>query len=353
MMYDTLMQMGRWFGYRDQYEDLCRIWMTPEAIDWYAFIANAADELHDELKTMEKAKATPTMFGLAVRSHPASLLVTAKNKIGSGKKITALVGLSNKFVETAKISIRPQDLRANVEVAKAFVGRVQESEAYREPTASAWGELWRNVPVELIDQFLAGWRNAEQSVTTDTGPVRAYIRARAHDELPTWDVLFAGKKAGDADPVLGVPITPVSRSVDLRDLKYNFMAFSGKGMRLASRGIEKAGVAPEKAEDAETEYRKRKNKELDENLNFPDNIYRAARDRGLFILHLVKAKAPTGKENETDVDLIPSQSVIGWGISLPVSARPAERVEYVVNTVRYKELFGEADEDEDQEAEYE
>lgn len=351
MMYDTLMQMGRWFGYRDKYEDLCRIWMSSEAIDWYAFIANAADELHDELKTMEKAKATPTMFGLAVRSHPASLLVTAKNKIGSGKKITALVGLSNKFVETAKISIKATDLKANFEVAKAFVSRLQECEAYREPTASPWGELWRNVPVELIDQFLAGWRNAEQSVTTDTGPVRAYIRARAHDELPTWDVLLAGKKNGDADPVLGVPIIPVSRSVDLRDLKDDFMAFSGKGMRLASRGIEKAGVAPEKAEQAETEYRKKK--EPNENVNFPDNIYRSSRDRGLFILHLVKAKAPTGKESDMNVDLIPSQPVIGWGISLPVSARPAERVEYVVNTVRYKELFGEADEDEDQEAEYE
>jgi len=66
MMYDTLMQMGRWFGYRGGYEDLCRIWMPSEAIDWYAFIANAADELHDELRTMEKAKATPRMFGLEV-----------------------------------------------------------------------------------------------------------------------------------------------------------------------------------------------------------------------------------------------------------------------------------------------
>lgn len=75
-------------------------------------------------------------------------------------------------------------------------------------------------------------------------------------------------------------------------------------------------------------------------MNFPDNIYRVSRDRGLFILHLVKAKAPTGKENDKNVDLIPSQPVIGWGISLPVSARPAERVEYVVNTVRYKELLG-------------
>ena len=29
--YDTLLQMGRWFGYRKGYDDLCRLWMAPEA----------------------------------------------------------------------------------------------------------------------------------------------------------------------------------------------------------------------------------------------------------------------------------------------------------------------------------
>lgn len=37
-MYDTLLQMGRWFGYRPNYEDLVKIWMSQEAIDWYSQI---------------------------------------------------------------------------------------------------------------------------------------------------------------------------------------------------------------------------------------------------------------------------------------------------------------------------
>ena len=147
LMYDTLMQMGRWFGYRDGYEDLCRIWMPPEAIDWYAFITNAAEELHDELRTMEKANATPKMFGLAVRSHPASLLVTARNKMGAGKKVTTLIGLSNKFVETARVSIIPDDLRANLEVAKSFVAKLNAGNSLDE-TKTPWGTLVRDVPVE-------------------------------------------------------------------------------------------------------------------------------------------------------------------------------------------------------------
>lgn len=348
MMYDTLMQMGRWFGYRGGYEDLCRIWMPAEAIDWYAFIANAAEELHEELRTMEKAKATPRMFGLAVRSHPASLLVTARNKMGSGRKVTTLVGLSNKFVETSKVSIKPNDLAANLDIAKSLVSKLNAAGLSEEP--SPWGTLVRGVPVEFIDEFLAGWRNAEQSVTTDPGPVRSYIRARRSDELQTWDLLIPSLAKGAPDPALGKPIVPTTRYVDLHDLQHEFMSFSGKRMRVASRGIEKAGVDPAKADAAEARYREEKGKADGERVNYPDSIYRRERDRGLFILHFVKAKAPDGKEDAEEVGLIPADPVVAWGISLPVSSRPAERVEYVVNTVRYQELFGEEDEDEDQEA---
>ena len=348
MMYDTLMQMGRWFGYRGNYEDLCRIWMPAEAIDWYSFIATAAEELHDELRTMEKAKATPRMFGLAVRSHPASLLVTARNKMGSGKKVTTLVGLSNKFVETSKVSIRPGDLSANLAIAKLLVSKLNGAGLREDPTP--WGTLVRGVPVEFVDEFLAGWRNAEQSVTTDPGPVRSYIRARRADELQTWDVLIPSLAKGLPDMALGKPIVPATRYVDLHDLQHEFMSFSGKRMRVASRGIEKAGVDPARADAAEARYREEKGKADGERVNYPDSIYRRERDRGLFILHFVKAKAPDGKEDAKEVSLIPDDPVVAWGISLPVSSRPAERVEYVVNTVRYQELFGEEDEDDDQEA---
>ncbi|WP_223229293.1 Z1 domain-containing protein [Shimia marina] len=348
MMYDTLMQMGRWFGYRGGYEDLCRIWMPPEAIDWYSFIANAAEELHDELRTMEKAKATPRMFGLAVRSHPASLLVTARNKMGSGKKITTLIGLSNKFVETSRVSIKSGDLSANIGIAKSLVSKLKSGNFSEEMTP--WGTLIRGVHVEYIDEFLAGWRNAEQSVTTETGPVRSYIRARKGDELRTWDVLIPSLANGEPDMTLGTPIIPTSRYVDLHDLKHEFMSFSGKRMRVASRGIEKAGVDVTKAEIAEASYREAKGKKAGERVNYPDSIYRRQRDRGLFILHFVRPKPPTGKEDADGVAMIPTAPATAWGISLPVSNRPAERIEYVVNTVRYKELFGDEDEDDEQEA---
>ncbi|EGR1056681.1 endonuclease [Vibrio cholerae] len=341
MMYDTLMQMGRWFGYRNGYEDLCRIWMPDDAIDWYAFIANAAEELHDELKIMEQAKATPEDFGLAVRSHPASLLVTAKNKMGAGREVTTLVGLSNRFIETAKVSIDPKELNANLDIAKKLISKLHQAIFKVEDTQ--WGLLLRDVPIQYIDEFLAGWSNTPESVITETGPVRSYLSARKGDELALWDLLIPSLQKGAKDNTLGVSIIPTNRSINLDDLKGGYMSFSGKKMRVASRGIEKAGVEPSKAQAAENAY--------DKNGNYPDSIYRQVRDKPLFILHFVKPKAPKGKEGDDRVAFIPSYPVVAWGVSLPVSKNASEKVAYIVNTQRYKELYGEDDIDEEYEAE--
>lgn len=80
--YDTLMQMCRWFGYRPRYDDLCRVFLPSESIDWYSFIATAIRELYQELELMSRREQRPKDFGLKVREHPGAMTITAKNKIG-------------------------------------------------------------------------------------------------------------------------------------------------------------------------------------------------------------------------------------------------------------------------------
>ncbi|EGQ8096581.1 Z1 domain-containing protein [Vibrio cholerae] len=341
MMYDTLMQMGRWFGYRNGFEDLCRIWMPIYAIDWYAFIANAAEELHDELKTMEQAKATPEDFGLAVRSHPASLLVTAKNKMGDGKKVVVRVGLSNKFIETARISHNPLDLKSNLQAAQLLVTSLKKHGCSYELTE--WGHFFSNVPVHYVDEFLAAWINSPASTLTNTHPVRDYINSLKDSDLKYWDLLVPSLKTGNVDTTLGLDVIPTNRSV-LEDDANSYISFSGKGMRVASRGIEKAGVPPELAIRAEDSYREKK-----KNTNYPDSIYRQVRVKPLFVLHFVRPKAAAVEEEHLVAASIPQHPVIAWGMSLPFSDE--KEVEYIVNTQRYKELYGEDDIDEEYEAE--
>lgn len=354
MMYDTLMQMGRWFGYRGGYEDLCRIWMPTDAIDWYAHIAEASEELHLELKNMEDAKLTPADFGLAVRSHPSALLVTARNKMGSGQKVVH-VGLSNAWVETAKLGVK--DVDANLDLARSFLDQL--SAAGFGPGAAekpSGGRLLRNVPVDLIQRFLVGWRNHEAAFLTQTGPIRSYIDARKNDELALWDVLIASVK-GEEPRFLHASwsVGPQLRKIDLVDLAKGLLSISGKKARIASRGVEKIGVASEAAAAAEAAYRHanpgKANAETSK-LNYPDSIYRRVRERPLFVLQIVKLRDEyLGEDGRTLLPLpsnFPRSVVAGWGMSLPTSSVPGERVEYIVNAQKFRELYGDDDDSDDE-----
>ncbi len=350
MMYDTLMQMGRWFGYRGGYEDVCRIWMPMDAIDWYAHIAEATDELHQELKRMQKAKATPADFGLAVRSHPTSLMVTARNKMGSGQK-HVMIGLSNAWVETAKISARVDDLTRNEEAAVRFLEAVEE-DGHRQQDAEKvpGGYLLRGVDVETIDNFLLAWRNHDQAFLTQTGPIRSYIRDRRQDELKNWDVLVTSVNSeGPAAEIANWTVGPQLRRIGYADLADDLLSISGKRARIASRGVERIGVDPTKASEAEALYRSVEKTGEDDRISYPDRIYRAVRDRPLFVLHVVRVRPPEGEDAERPhLDRVPDRPIIGWSISFPQSARPDQRVEYVINTVKFRELYGVDDEEPDE-----
>ena len=105
IFYDTLMQMGRWFGYRTGYEDLCRIFLPPTMIDNFAYIIDATEDLINDFKTMAEAKRTPYDFGLAVKQHPDSILqVTARNKQKNVQKFIFSMKLDGKSKETSWIS---------------------------------------------------------------------------------------------------------------------------------------------------------------------------------------------------------------------------------------------------------
>ena len=85
-MYDTLMQMGRWFGYRPKYLDLCRLYTTTELIEWYEHITEANEELRELFDQMALSGAAPEDFGIRVQSHP-DLLVTGSVKMRNGHEV--------------------------------------------------------------------------------------------------------------------------------------------------------------------------------------------------------------------------------------------------------------------------
>lgn len=349
MMYDTLMQMGRWFGYRPGYEDLCRVWMPEEAEGWYAHIAESIEELRDELRRMEAANATPEQFGLKVRSHPDTLIVTARNKMGTSERLVVAIGLAKRFVETAVLRRDPANLRANRTAAFNLVEKLQLV-GFPLTTAKKipGGHLLESTPVSIIKEFINEFQNHPGSMLTDSGPLVRYIEDRAETELAKWDILFSGlnecEEYGLTDSSLGITINCQRRSAGGRSDK-NTLYITNK-QRVASRGTEKAGLTGPQIELAERQYRadKQKNATADDKekpINYPDLIYRAVPDRRpLLVLHLLAI----GGKGE---DLSQVQAAVAWSLSFPATQMEEKKVEYVVNTTWLNENYGQELEEEE------
>lgn len=347
MMYDTLMQMGRWFGYRPNYEDLCRIWMPEDSVGWYAHVQEAVEDLQVQLKRMDLAKATPKEFGLAVRSHPETLIVTARNKMGTGQQVLVRVGLAGKLVETTRIRLETTQLTRNSEVGERFVKAIQSVGVA--VNIHSRGKLFRKVDVELVRDFLRAFRADPADPLTDPKLMDDYIEARAGTELKEWDVLLASShKQEPSDDIIGelggFPMIAFERSVGGDDLKKEILSISGASRRVGSPGDEQVGLSEEQIQQAISKFEdecKRAGRPFPKTL--PPRIFCEIKGRHpLIILRFVRPKIPP-EIKVTDPGL-----VLAWSICFPGSDIEGGTVEYVVNTIRFRELFGDNEEFEEE-----
>lgn len=352
--YDTLLQMGRWFGYRPDYEDLCRIWMSEQAEGWYAHLAESVEELRSEFRQMEQAGATPREFGLRVRSHPDSLIVTARNRMGAGERVVVEVGLGNEYVETASLKRSRTAILNNTNSAARLFEELSASGFALEIEPQTEGYLISGVPVDPIIRFLEAFENDPLSVLTETEPVRRYIDERKMDELADWDVLLAST-AVQKEPVqiFGRSVVPPLRTVGFKTNEHTIRVTNKQ--RVASRGIERVGL------DAETVKKVQRAWDSDTKNtpgNCPDKNYRDKRERPLLIIFPLDLRWPKEwdssdkPKNFEAGEAVSDTPVIAWGISFPRTGRREQRVEYVVNPVWLDEYVrGKDDLDEDAELE--
>lgn len=343
-MYDTLLQMGRWFGYRDGFGDLCRLFIKPEAHDWYAFIAEATEELRDEIRRMEAANLTPQDFGLAVRSHPGTLLITARNKMRTANEIVRKIGLADRLVESAVLRASDDARRFNLDKVEDLVermvgtGLVPETIGTRD---SLPGQLFRAVPREVVAEFVSAFAIHPGNLDMQTGPLLEYIRQR---DLPQWDVALVSSStalAEDNHSIGGLTIGLQRRRVVANG---DALMVSGEKRRVASRGVEKVGLSSEEVTAAERAHAlAREQKSPDAGKTISDRFFRHERTRPLLMLHLLKANSKDGE--------VVDEVHAAYGISFP-KLRPGEterRVAYTANLIAYQQLYGQPEAEDDEE----
>lgn len=216
-MYDTLMQMGRWFGYRPGYFDLCRLYTTSELVEWFGHIATAAEELREEFDLMEASGATPKQYGLKVQSHPI-LMVTSRVKMRSAK--TLWLSFSGQLVETVALFRNRDVLGRNMAATRHLVASLGNGTAdpkrLRNGNNNGWqGFLWENVSVDPVLEFLARYQTHPDAHKVDGRLLSEFIQLMArYGELTNWTVaLIGGGEGGEVSLGDGVGVQMLQRKM--------------------------------------------------------------------------------------------------------------------------------------------
>jgi hypothetical protein len=330
IMYDTLMQMGRWFGYRPGYEDLCRIWMPEEAEGWYAHVAESTEELREELRQMEVRGATPSEFGLKVRSHPDNLIVTARNKMGTAEEVRVSIGLSNRFIETATVPYRLQ--ASNRDAVRQFADCLSVNKKIIDQVEDLGnGYLLKDIDVDHVINFLDSYINAGGSAITDTGPLKRYISDRASSELSFWNIYIPSNSSPDYSPPLATNIFGVEVICQRRKIGKHSNDVETRitdNQRVASPSQERVDLDPELVQRAKETYLK----DNPSKRTVPGAVYRTLRKKPLLILHLLAM-------GDKDDDFSKHEPTVAWSISFPESHISGGTVEYIVNTTWFRDRY--------------
>ncbi|PUA27738.1 MAG: endonuclease [Cellvibrio sp. 79] len=325
-MYDSLMQMGRWFGYRPNYEDLCRVHLSYDSIEWYSHIADAAEELVQQVKQMRRDKLSPKDFGLYVRSHPDTLLITAANKMRSGEKVIVEQSYSGRIWESHIVSIDPEVNANNFSLISDFwesgFGNCKE-----EPTKK--GLIFRDVAIEILNEFLVRFE-CHTSISATKSAVKDYLD-RVKGKYPVADVLLISPTRGMQS---SKPFTLNSqeRAVGSNQPKGNAWHLN-KG-RVASRGDEQLGLSDSQIEEAMKKAADGNEEALDnpiKKIAVSDTHYRMIRNKPLLMIHSLEPKG----------DIVQGP-IAAFGISFPYGDQTTT-INVVVNKIWLQQMMGYSD----------
>lgn len=348
--FDTLLQMGRWFGYRDGYEDLCRLWTSQRLWHAYGEVTLANEELIREFEEMASQQLTPSDYGLKVRDSVEGMLVTAANKMREGTRLR--VGFAGTIAETTVLLADAPKATRNFEVLVDFV---EELTAMSEAEERRNAFVWYSVPGDVVaDDFFRQFNTAPAAYKADATAIAEYVRNRVqHHELTEWTVAVMsnpGKRVSIGDHEIGL----TQRRLLDSDGAVEGLTTAGlyRIRRLLSPADETVDFSPSERKSLleasilewEQDRGRRRNKPT-----VPSGpVIRRARpvERGLLLFYLLEPPQDAHRKKAEPQVALTAGPLVGFAVSFPTSY-DAPAMEYVVNKRFLDELLGAGDDDDE------
>lgn len=320
-LYDSLMQMGRWFGYRPGYVDLCRLYTTELLINWYRHITLATEEMRADFDEMSALNKRPVDYRLKIRTHSGMLSITGAGKMREHERIQ--VGFSGKIKQTYQLSKNPDIVRSNFLAFESLLQRMNNPDLRKTKSDKINGIVWSNVSPDLIIDFITGFISDLPDIRSDV--LTSYInKQNRNDLLKKWTV-----------------------AVILNSETINTFKFKCKG-NVIEGGLPARNSVPPNSKDYFTLPKNnildRKDRRLDLDISNENpkeqeiKEVRAKSGKSLLVIYPL--------DWTKDNDLLKDIPLVGWGIVFP-EIENEEKVEYAARPLVVDSEESQIDDDND------
>lgn len=188
---DTLMQMGRWFGYRKGYELLPRIWITKKTRQKFEFLSDLDQELRNEINLMEINGISPSECGPRIMNTPSvnTIRITSPNRMQSAE--TAKYDFSGANSQTQVFSTDEETLKSNYSNALSFIQSLGMPDEKGDYLISS-NIVWRDVDNDTVECFIRKYRfNKRQYIFEHVGDLFDWCGENINKgNLKNWNVVL-------------------------------------------------------------------------------------------------------------------------------------------------------------------
>jgi hypothetical protein len=333
-MYDTLMQMGRWFGYRPGYLDLCRLYTTNDLVSHYKHITAATEEMRAEFDRMSLLNRPPSKYGLKVRAHSGVLTITAANKFRYKKMMSFI--FSGDLEETWKFDKSRVDLfEKNYLFTARFIDSLGKTHgpANNSKYLKSQEFVWRGQDnYRDVINYLNDYQSTQTSF--NTGLLREYIEKQAAvGNLVNWTIALVDK-VSEEDTKFEIGRHKVGLSYRRDDSKKGQFYELSRAHIIGNyhEYIDLSDNQLEEAFEKTVEDKRQNGIETPTNHPSPLRIRRSRSEQNALLL--IYPLDPKPKSEEPPYSSVP---IIGLAISFPEIDNELN-VSYAVNDVFQKEL---------------
>jgi len=187
-MYDSLMQMGRWFGYRPGYVDLCRLYTTEQIFEWFNHITMATEEMRDDFDEMTAALQKPKDFRLKVRNHIGLMTITSMAKLHHSDKIEiSFSGTNPQTYQLLKTKLSIENNFNSLQSLISSIGFPQKSNRIETTKGKIRYLFYPNQNVSAVCDFIDTYKIQQPSIKNST--LSEYIKKQEkNSEIKEWSV---------------------------------------------------------------------------------------------------------------------------------------------------------------------